>query len=167
MKAERDDDSPADGNFGDFDLQLGTNDVVQLELDESTDGPLNPTSYLVTLEYKRLNRKRDLNGDYKCTECDYQTRRIDNFESHFRQHTDEKPFQCKLCEQTFRNKSHCLQHIRQHDDRLKLSCKICDAKFVNHRSILQHTTKYHNGEGYTRKRQIFNDGKRKRIKRRT
>ena len=38
MKAERDDDSPADESFGDFDLQLGTNDVVQLELGESTDG---------------------------------------------------------------------------------------------------------------------------------
>ena len=94
------DDTTTDLTLEDFDIHLDMNDGVQLELDASSDGVLNPTDYLVTLEYKRLNQKRDLNGDYKCTECDYQTRRIDNFESHFRQHTDEKPFQCKLCEQT-------------------------------------------------------------------
>ena len=120
--------------------------------------------YVKTLPIKKLTMKRQSDGHFKCSECDYKTTRYDNYEGHFRTHTDERPFQCKLCKKTFRQKTYCVTHIRMHDDRFKLKCTICDAKFSCYQAIIRHTKREHNGEGYTRQRRIFGTDKRKRNK---
>ena len=107
------------------------------------------------------NFKRNSDGDFKCTECNHKTPHSNNYENHFRKHTDERLFQCKLCEKTFRRKEACIDHIRGHDDRFKLKCTVCDAMFISRQALIRHTETWHSGEGYERQRRRFKTVSRK------
>ena len=143
-----------------FDIKLEiANDVPSVP--ESTNSEFNVNDYVVAFPTNKLQVKRNSDGDFKCTECDYKTPQLNTYEAHFRRHTDEKPFQCKLCERTFVRKGDCIDHIRGHDDRFKLQCTVCDAKFIKRQALINHTETWHNGEGYERKRRRFKSGTRK------
>ena len=151
--------APADEMLTDFDIEM--NDDAQTAVAVWSEEVLNAKDYMKILEINKSNSKKDSNGYFKCTECDYKTVQRNNYDDHFRQHTDERPFQCKVCDKTFRSVPGCLEHIRGHDDRLKLKCTVCDAKFVKYSNILKHAKEKHNGEGYTRKKRTFQSRKRK------
>ena len=147
--------------LADFDIEMTENTYSSAELAESTTEEFIVNDYVKTLARRTINAKKEA-GYFKCTECDYKTDDLSNYEAHFRtQHTDEKPFQCKLCEKTFNRKQACINHIRGHDDRFKLKCTVCDAKFVCSQALFKHGENKHNGEGYTRKKRIFGTRKRK------
>ena len=133
----------------DFDMDLNDEDAIQLETIDADLKPedLNVNDYLKTydLESKKLGMKRDSNGNFKCPyfECRFKTKKSSTFHDHYKQHTDEKPFQCKLCARKFRRKSDCLSHIRGHDDRLKLHCDYCDLKFTRNKALNLHAKQFH------------------------
>ena len=133
----------------DFDMDLNDEDAIQLETidDDLKPEDLNVNDYLMTydLESKKLGMKRDSNGNFKCPyfECRFKTMKSSTFQDHYKQHTDERPFQCKLCARKFRRKSDCLSHIRSHDDRLKLHCDHCDLKVTANKALNLLTKQFH------------------------
>ena len=139
----------------DFDIEMTIHDQPEILSESTTESTINVNVYVKTLPIQKLDAKRNPDGHFKCTECDYKTTRFYNYEVHFRTHTGERPFQCKLCEKAFRHKTTCISHIRMHDDRFKLKCSVCDAKFFCRQKIISHTQRKHNGESYTRKSSIF------------
>ena len=43
--------------------------------------------------------------------------------------------------------------MRTHDDSIKISCTICGKKFTQQQSLRHHADKFHNGAGFSYKRQ--------------
>ena len=118
---------------------------------QGTSGP-SVNDYVEIFAHKKLDLKKDSNGYFKCSECNYKTSHAKNFEKHCRIHTDEKPFGCKLCRKRYRSKGTCIEHIRVHDDRFKLECTVCNSKFIHSGTIINHCKRMHDGRGYQRKR---------------
>ena len=141
----------------DFELEMtseGHNekDTTATKAESSESCDLDPYDYVKTVfTPKKLDLVKESNGYFKCSQCDYKTMNSGTLESHYRCHTDEKPFGCKLCEKRFRSKSDCVVHIRTHDDRFKLKCSVCDARFARSQYIIRHVQKFHNGKGYENK----------------
>ena len=139
----------------DFEIEMTSeerNDMKSLNAGSSESRDLDPNDYVETIfTPKKLDLVKESNGYFKCSECDYKTMNSGTLESHYRCHTDEKPFGCKLCEKRFRSKGECVVHIRTHDDRFKLKCTVCDARFARSQYIIRHVQKFHNGKGYDRK----------------
>lgn len=60
--------------------------------------------------------KRDANGCYKCTVCEYSSRERGNFKRHQLKHRANavKPFKCEHCDYTAREKCNLIAHQRTH-----------------------------------------------------
>ena len=141
----------------DFEIEMTSEEHSEKDIAATKSGSpescdLNPYDYVETIFMPtKLDLVKESNGYFKCSQCDYKTMNSDNFGSHYRCHTDEKPFGCKLCEKRFRSKGECVVHIRTHDDRFKLKCTVCDARFARSQYIIRHVQKFHNGKGYESK----------------
>ena len=107
--------------------------------------PIDVAEYIVSLEPKRVEFKKDEHGHYKCPEkaCGYTNKSLAIITCHYRKHTGEKPFQCKLCDRKFARKITCINHIRTHDDRLKLKCPRCEANFATNQYLKKHISQFH------------------------
>ncbi|KAI1769276.1 hypothetical protein GGR53DRAFT_473750 [Hypoxylon sp. FL1150] len=56
-------------------------------------------------------------GTYKCHICSKKFTRQFNLRSHFRTHSDEKPFTCSVCDAQFTRRSDCVRHERGHGEK--------------------------------------------------
>ena len=64
------------------------------------------------------------------------------------------PFRSKyIPEKGFHTRQTCQSHVRTHDDSIKISCTICGKKFTQQQSLRHHADKFHNGAGFSYKRQ--------------
>ena len=156
--------SPADSNIEDFAIYLDKDSVEsnyspqpQITIDVGGAGTtsVDVNEYVIRHEFTKLDIERNTVGVFECPNeagCYYKTSNFGDMERHFRTHSKEKPFECEICGKVFVTKAHCIAHIRSHDDSLKLRCSVCDKLFCGVGFLIKHTTKYHNGEGYIRKK---------------
>ena len=154
---------PTDSNIEDFAIDLDNDSVeskyspqgqITIDVSSARTTSVDVNEYVIRHEFKKLEIERNSVGVFECPNeagCYYKTSNFGDMERHFRTHSKEKPFECRLCGKTFVTKASCIHHIRSHDDSLKLRCSVCGKLFRDVGPLIKHTTKYHNGEGYTRK----------------
>ena len=163
-------------NVEDFTIDLAEVDEGSNQMSgEDTKSPsVDVNEYVIQHHVKKIKIMSNPDGVYECPDdingvkCSYKTSKYDDMNRHYRTHSNEKPFECKLCSRAFTLKSTCIQHIRTHDDNLKLQCSVCTQLFTHPHTLLKHTAKYHNGEGYQRKKrpskkEPFSTAKKRRI----
>ena len=66
---------------------------------------------------------------YQCEYCSYTSTYKNNFESHVRTHTGEKPFACDQCPLRFATQGYFKTHLKIHSGESKVACSYCGLKF--------------------------------------
>ena len=79
----------------DFDIDMAIENDVDTE--DSNSRQLDVNDYVVVFSFNTLELDRDMDGCFKCPECNYKTPSSRTVEEHYRLHTNKKPFGCKLC----------------------------------------------------------------------
>ena len=86
----------------DFDIDMAVENDVDTE--DLNSQPLDVNDYVVVFPFNKLELDKDMDGCFKCPECNYKTPYSRDLENHYRLHTNEKPFGCKLCQKRYRTK---------------------------------------------------------------
>ena len=153
-----------DSNIEDFAIDLDNDSVeskyspqaqITIDVSSASTTSVDVNEYVIRHKFRKLEIERNFVGVFECPNeagCYYKTSNFGDMERHFRLNSKEKPFECRLCGKAFVTKASCIQHIRSHDDSLKLRCSVCDKLFSDVGPLIKHTTKYHNDEGYERKK---------------
>lgn len=66
-----------------------------------------------------------------------------NLVTHYRMHTDERPFTCNICQKGFRQKGHLTDHLKLHGDEKSYKCKICGKAYKQSSGLRNHRSRFH------------------------
>ena len=80
---------------------------------------------------------------FKCSYCDYKTKRSHSLKRHERIHTGEKPFSCSKCNKVFSTKGQLKIHELIHTDEKPYKCSLCDYKTVSQSHLKKHERNKH------------------------
>ncbi|ORX92851.1 hypothetical protein K493DRAFT_316332 [Basidiobolus meristosporus CBS 931.73] len=80
---------------------------------------------------------------YSCDfpSCGKTFTRLYNLKSHFRTHTDDRPFACDKCDQTFSRNHDLKRHYKIHSGVKPFSCEYCGKKFSRMDALGRHRAK--------------------------
>ena len=102
----------------------------------STLGVLNKNDHRVITENESPTFMRP--ALFCCSKCDKRFTRADNWKTHERIHTGEKPFSCSKCDKKFTNSCNLKTHERIHNDERPFSCSQCKKAFRDSGNLKKH-----------------------------
>lgn len=103
--------------------------------------PAHAATGTVASAVDAVNKGRDSDRPYKCTECEKTYGRRDYLREHVMSHTGERPFACDLCPAAYKRKSQLTEHKRKHNSDPQPrphACSVCCKSFASKKERKQH-----------------------------
>lgn len=131
-----------------IDLTLDNNEkIVNADVNDvprEAENVARPSVPRVERPRTKINKKQkavQTTKEYKCSQCEFSTKRKWNLDIHIRAHSGERSFECEYCEKRFKRKPHLKHHmISVHSELFEFHCSKCRLGFQEKSLLTSHET---------------------------